>query len=86
MRPLTIKRGLQLFLKKNPDVQVLLLGFKIQYYNVKKPALLVRFGTIMSAKTIIADFKYYEDTFYNNLTALSNAAFSKSWEENLFET
>ena len=84
MRPLTLKRGLQLFLKKIPDVQVLQLGFKIQHYNQKKPAVVVRFGKTMTGQSIVNDFKDYEDNFYDNLDLLSQAAFSKYWQEDLF--
>ena len=84
MRPLTLKRGLQLFVKRIPEVQVLLLGFKIQYYNQKRPAVLVRFGETMSGESIIADFKKYEDNLYNNLDFLSQAAFNKTYKEDLF--
>ena len=85
VRPLTLKKGLQLFLKKLPDVQVLLLGFKIQYYNQKRPSILLRFGKTLSGKSIVADFKNYEDNFYHNLDSLSQAASSKSWQEDLFD-
>jgi 1-acyl-sn-glycerol-3-phosphate acyltransferase len=85
MRPLTLKRGLQLFVKKIPEVQVLLIGFKIQYFNQKRPALLVRFGDIMSGESIVADFMNYQDNFYKNLDALSHAAFNASWQEDLLK-
>ena len=85
MRPLTLKRGLQLFLKKTPEIQVLLVAFKIQFYNQKRPSLLVKFGETLSGKTIAADFKSYEENFYTNLDALSCAAFNKSWQEDMFE-
>ena len=39
----------------------------------------------MSGESIIADFKKYEDNFYNNLDSLSQAAFSKSYKEDLFQ-
>jgi hypothetical protein len=84
MRPLTLKRGLQLFLKTTPEVQVLLVGFKIQYYNQKRPSLLVNFGETLSGKSITADFKNYENHFYNNLDSLSDAAFNKLWQEDMF--
>ena len=84
MRPLTLKRGLQLFLKTTPEVQVLLVGFKIQYYNQKRPSLLVKFGETLSGQTISADFNNFEDCFYHNLDALSDAAFNKSWQEDMF--
>lgn len=85
MRPLSLKRGLQLFLKKIPEVQVLLLGFKIQYYNQKNPAVLARFGEIMSGESIVADFKNYQDNFYKNLDSLSHAAFDASCQDDLFQ-
>ena len=86
MRPLGLKKGLQTLIKKTPDVHVLLPGFKIEYYNQKRPAVLVRFGETLSGVSIVADFKHYEDNFYNNLDALSQAAFSKSYKEDLFQT
>jgi 1-acyl-sn-glycerol-3-phosphate acyltransferase len=85
-RPLILKRGLKLFLKRISEVQVLQLGFKIEYYNKKKPAVLVRFGETMSKETIVSDFKNYEDNFYHNLDSLSQAAFNASWQEDLFLT
>ena len=85
MRPLTLKRGLQLFLKTTPKVQVLLVGFKIQYYNQKRPSLLVKFGETLSGQSISVDFKNFENHFYHNLDSLSDAAFNKSWQEDMFE-
>ena len=84
MRPLTLKRGLQLFLKTTPEVQVLLVGFKIQYYNQKRPSLLVKFGETLSGQSISADFTNFKDRFYHNLDSLSDAAFNKSWQEDMF--
>ena len=84
MRPLTLKRGLQLFLKKTLEVQVLLVGFKIQYYNQKRPSLLVKFGEILSGKSISDDFRNFEDHFYHNLDSLSDDAFNRSWQEDMF--
>lgn len=84
MRPLTLKRGLQLFLKTTPEVQVLLVGFKIQYYNQKRPSLLVKFGETLSGQSISADFNNFEECFYHNLDSLSDAAFNKSWQEDMF--
>ena len=85
MRPLGLKKGLQSVIKNIPDVQVLLPGFKIEYYNQERPAVLGRFGKTMSGESIVADFKHYEDNFYNNLDSLSKAAFSKSYKEDLFQ-
>ena len=84
MRPLSLKKGLQLFVKKIPEAQILLLGFKIEYYNHKRPVVLVRFGKTMQGESIVSDFKDYEENFYHNLDFLSQAAFNKSWQEDLF--
>ena len=75
-----------MFLKKIPDIQVLQLGFKIQFYSQKRPSVLVRFGKTMRGQSIVSDFKNYEETFYHNLDLLSKAAVSKSWQEDLFKS
>jgi 1-acyl-sn-glycerol-3-phosphate acyltransferase len=84
-RPLTLKRGLQLFLKTTPEVQVLIVGFKIQYYNQKRPSVLCKFGANLRGKSICGDFTNYEDHFYQNLDSLTEAAFTKSWQADIFE-
>ena len=85
-RPLTLKRGLQLFIKATPTAQVLPVGFKIQYYNQKNPSVIVRFGESLTARSVINDFSTFEDTFYGNLDMLSQAADKQSFAEDIFRT
>jgi len=85
-RPLTLKRGLQLFIKETPAAQVLPVGFRIQYYNQKHPAVIVRFGESLTAGAVIHDFSVFESTFYGNLDLLSQAADRQSFAEDIFTT
>lgn len=84
-RPLTLKRGLQLFIRETPAAAVLPVGFKIQYYNQKRPSVIVRFGEPLSALSVVNDFSTFEGAFYENLAMLSEAAFRQSFVEDLFK-
>jgi hypothetical protein len=85
-RPLTIKKGIRFLIK---DVQrefyVLPVGFKIEYYDEKYPAVVARFGNLLNGKIIKEDFETYVKEFYSNLDLLAQASYSKTFNKNLFK-
>jgi 1-acyl-sn-glycerol-3-phosphate acyltransferase len=84
-RPLALKKGLHLFIDtKATKVLVLFVGFKIQYYNQKNPALIVRFGDCLAAQSVVQDFTVFENKFYENLDLLSQAAFTGTFAGDIF--
>ncbi|MBU2492495.1 MAG: lysophospholipid acyltransferase family protein [Bacteroidetes bacterium] len=85
-RPMVLKEGIKLFVKGNQgNVIVLPVGFKIQYYNEKKPAVIIRFGEPLKSETVINDFKVYENKFTENLDLLNNAAINKNFICDIWE-
>jgi hypothetical protein len=84
-RPLSLKRGLQLFLRniKNECV-VLPVAFKIQYYNEKYPSVIFRSGRIINADEILNDFSVFESEFILNIDALNESAIGKNFIRDLF--
>jgi hypothetical protein len=84
-RPLTLKKGLQLFIKATPTAQVLPVGFRIQYYNQKHPSVIVRFGESLTALAVGNDFSAFENSFYGNLDMLSQATYKQSFAEDIFK-
>jgi 1-acyl-sn-glycerol-3-phosphate acyltransferase len=84
-RPLSLKKGLQLFTRRaKNDFYILPAGFKIQYYNEKKPSIIARFGKLLSGDIIQNDFRLFEKEFTRNLDMLSQAAFDKTFTKDLF--
>jgi 1-acyl-sn-glycerol-3-phosphate acyltransferase len=86
-RPLSLKKGLQLFLRdvKNECI-VLPVAFKIQYYNEKYPAIIFRSGRIINANEILNDFSVFESEFLSNVDALNDSAVDKNFVRDLFKS
>ena len=83
-RPLTIKKGLKLFIENMPNqIVVIPVAFKIQYFNEKRPAVVARFGKILNAETICSDYQLYINEFYQNLDELNKAVFERKFNQNL---
>ncbi len=84
-RPLTIKKGLKLFIENMPaEIVVIPIAFKIQYFNEKKPAVIARFGKILKAETICSDCQLYINEFHQNLDELNKAVFVNKYQQDLF--
>ena len=84
-RPLTIKKGLKLFIENMPNqIVVIPVAFKIQYFNEKRPAVVARFGKILNAETICSDYQLYINEFYQNLDELNKAVFERKFNQDLF--
>ena len=84
-RPLTIKKGLKLFIENMlNEIVVVPAAFKIQFFNEKKPSVIVRFGKILKAETICSDFQLYLNEFYRNLDELNKAVFENKYQQDLF--
>ncbi len=84
-KPLTLKKGLDLIIKKSKkDFIILPAAFKIQYYNEKNPSVLFSFGNMLDSKEIENNFAVFENTFYQNLDDLSQKAFDRQFIRDLF--
>ena len=84
-KPLTLKKGLDLIIKKSKkDFIILPAAFKIQYYNEKNPSVLFSFGNMLDSKEIENNFAVFENTFYKNLDDLSQKAFDRQFIRDLF--
>lgn len=83
-RPLSIKEGLKLFLKENTNQKIIMpVGFKIQYYNEKKPAVLCRFGEQLEGTTILQNYDDFKEKFVANLDLLNEAAYNRTYIEDI---
>jgi 1-acyl-sn-glycerol-3-phosphate acyltransferase len=84
-KPLTLKKGLDLIIKKSKkDFIILPAAYKIQYYNEKNPSVLFSFGNMLDSKEIENNFAVFENTFYQNLDDLSQKAFDRQFIRDLF--
>jgi 1-acyl-sn-glycerol-3-phosphate acyltransferase len=84
-RPLSLKRGLQLFIRDiHINFYILPVGFKIQYYNEKKPAIIGGFGKLIDGNIIKNDFGSFEKEFTLNLEMLTQSAFNQDFIMDLF--
>lgn len=85
-RPLTIKKGIRFLIRDvKREFYVLPVGFKIEYYDEKYPAVITRFGKLISGRIIEEDFDSFEKEFYANLDLLAEASYTKSFNKNLFK-
>ena len=85
-RPLSIKKGLKLFIENvQEEVAVIPAAFRIQYFNEKKPSVIARFGNIMKTETVSSDYQSYINEFYNNLDGLNQAVFENNFYKDLFK-
>lgn len=83
-RPIDIKEGLKLLIKNSSDKKfVLPVGFKIQFYNEKNPAVICRFGELIEVKLILEDYNQFRFKFTENIDLLNEAANQKSFIEDL---
>lgn len=84
-RPLTLKKGLNFFMKGiEKDFLILPVGFKIHYYNEKYPSIICRFGLLFEGKRTLDAYSFYEAAFMTNLDMLTKAAEGKSFVKDLF--
>jgi hypothetical protein len=84
-RPLSLKWGIASLLKLMGSKTVLLpVGFKIEYYDKKKPAVYSRFGTLLETERILGNIKLYEEEFLKNLDLLAEAAVKREFIRDLF--
>jgi 1-acyl-sn-glycerol-3-phosphate acyltransferase len=85
-RPLKLKKGLQLFVHGiDSNFYILPIAFKIQHFEEKNPAVIVRFGKLLEGKAVQSNLAIYEEEFLRNLDKLNNAAYTKSFYKDLFE-
>lgn len=83
-RPLELKHGLQLFTRNiTSETSILIVNFKIQYFDKKKPAILVRIGKLLKAEDINKDFSIYENAFYHNLKMLDEESLLPDFSDDL---
>lgn len=84
-RPLTLKQGLNFFMKGiESDFLLLPVGFKIHYYNEKYPSIICRFGLLFEGQRTVNAYPFYEAAFITNLDMLAKAAEEKSFVKDLF--
>jgi 1-acyl-sn-glycerol-3-phosphate acyltransferase len=83
-RPLTIKKGLKILTSKvEKEFYVLPVGFKIQYYNEKYPAVIVRFGNLLDGNNVLKDYSFFENEFMDNLQKLNEASYNEIFTHDL---
>ncbi len=86
-RPVSLKQGLKYFLKDvSPDVNVLIVSFKIQFAEDKNPFIAVRFGNCLTASGVLSDFDQYEKMFNDNLRMLDAETISQNYIFDLFSS
>lgn len=84
-RPLNIKKGLKLILSgEDENVIVIPVGFRIQHYDKKHPALLARFADPLTLIEVVKNMENYKYRFTENLDLLTQAASNKTFIEDIF--
>lgn len=79
-RPLKLKEGIRIFVGKGESrSKILPIGFKIQYYDKKFPAVIVRFGSLLDVANVVNDFDIFKTAFMQNLDKLSEAAYRRDF-------
>jgi 1-acyl-sn-glycerol-3-phosphate acyltransferase len=84
-RPLNLRGGVRAIIKPvQESVDILPIGFKIEYQNKRNPAIFCRFGSLISGDRLADDFDIFAELFYENLNMLSESVFSNKFNEDLF--
>ncbi len=84
-RPVELKQGIRLLAGQLPyNTAMLTLAFKIQYANLMKPFVAVRFGEGMSAGYLAASFDRYERELNTLLNELDDAVLKSNFIGDLF--
>lgn len=79
-RPLSLKSGIVSLVKPlSASTMLMPAGFKIEYYDQRKPAVYCRFGRLLKIDNLSEDEDMYEREFMNNLELLSEAARERNY-------
>lgn len=83
-RPPDIKKGISYIAQDlHPDTIILPLACKIQYDNLKKPFIAVRFGSTQTARQVHRSFSLFENAFSTMLDELDTATKENTFLHNL---
>jgi 1-acyl-sn-glycerol-3-phosphate acyltransferase len=84
-RPLSLKYGIKSLIRPiKSNVIVLPVGFKIEYYEERLPAVICRFGSLLNGEKLVDNISIYEEEFMKNLDSLSESSFNKKFIRDLF--
>ena len=78
-----IKKGLRLLLN-NKNTDILPAAFKIEYHNLKKPAVYFRPGRIISSCEASKDYNKFTEEFTDNINLLKSDVLNKNIKSDLF--
>jgi 1-acyl-sn-glycerol-3-phosphate acyltransferase len=72
-RPLKLKKGITYFIKDAPDnLLILPVAIKIEYSELKKPSIYLRFGTSFTKQSLLNQWDGYEGSFLENLDSINS--------------
>ena len=74
-----VKKGLIHF-TENTGTQILPVALRIEWYNRRKPTLLVRFGSVIDAAMIADGMDSFTEEFNRNISLLESAAEHETFE------
>jgi 1-acyl-sn-glycerol-3-phosphate acyltransferase len=81
---ITIKKGTFNIIRGNNNVDIIPAGFRIEYDNIKKPAVYLRFGEVLKDQMTNEDQAIYKIIFENNLRQLNVMVRNKDYTLDLF--
>lgn len=82
--PIELKEGIKLIIKKNEEVSVLPVMFKIQFGSEKLPDIFMKFGKSMQGKEIAENFNKFEMEFLDCRNQLDEMSKTKNSFTDLF--
>jgi hypothetical protein len=84
-RPLSLRDGIKSLIRPiKSEVIVLPVGFKIEYYEERLPAVICRFGSLMKGEKLVDNISVYKEEFIKNLDSLSESSINKKFIRDLF--
>jgi 1-acyl-sn-glycerol-3-phosphate acyltransferase len=83
-RPLGLKEGVRLLVGDKDRFDLLVPSFRINYYNEKKPDIVVYPGKL-EQPGLLLDFKIYEEIFASRIEECARASHKREFTEDLFK-
>lgn len=80
-RPLSIKKGIKLFVRQNENILILPVGFKILFHDEKKPDIYARFGKVVKAENLLNSFEIFIQEFHTNLEQINSQSPDRTAED-----
>lgn len=84
-RPLTLQKGIYSLIRRTASIaSILIVGFKINFYEEKLPEIIVRFGEYFGCSELENYPERFGQAFLKNIERLDQASYERDFDEDIF--